>query len=582
MKYIALPLYINLINCCDANNSILERNFHQPRHLTNCLNRIIERFEKTSVIYTINLDLQLNNPVIKIDINAAHTVWFKFERSDLCIIHLNNRHLDVILQKLFENPNISPRGKFVIISDDKVDRTVFIVASNYYLTKLIVLENKSHFLKKIYSYKPYSYENVNKPETDFFHLATCVEGVLDNDQDFFPNNLPTKWRNSTITIINNIIPPYMTCTSCGQDRGIELDVFGIITERLEFAANYTRNSFSMWGEKTNGSYDLLLGDLQKRKGEMVMGAFHSKFREHQDFDMTFNHMEDAVYWLVPKAKVLPHWKMLSLIFSKELYLLLLLSTVMIVIFYRFFYQRSFSSSLTILYQILLECGVHKIPGNKIIIITWIGSCLVLSTIFKSKLMQIMSQHTFEHQINTLSDIVASKLLINIDDFIASFFYHYTNPDEEYVAKNYKPCKDHDSCVNRTAFQQDSVTVNFQRVYECISLKYMDSEGHFLLHMTMTPVFPIHIHLFFVKGHPVFSQVDQLLIRIKSSGFIKHLYDQVAHNTRLALGKRSSLSATVLKLEQMYVAFFLWCIGIFASISVFVFEYFSRIVNVKFN
>ncbi|XP_044253095.1 uncharacterized protein LOC123004045 [Tribolium madens] len=89
---------------------------------------------------------------------------------------------------------------------------------------------------------------------------------------------------------------------------------------------------------------------------MVLGAFHLKSEEHIDFDMSFTHMEDAAYWLVPKAKPLPLWKRL------------------------------------------------KMPTFKTLIITWIAYCLVISTVFKSKLMNVMTENIYENQIESLSEI----------------------------------------------------------------------------------------------------------------------------------------------------------------------------------
>lgn len=569
-----------LISQCSAN--ISPEKMKNQKFLTVCLDSIVGSLENRRVIYAINLDLRLKSPVIRINTTKESTTWFKFEKSDVCIINSNNDNLSLHLTNLFTNPNINPRGTFLVVTN-KVDSSLFSAAADYYITNLIVIEKGLQARQEIYSYAPYLRESVNNPDVEFFHLGSCVRGALDDHFNFSFNSSPRKWTNTTVQILNNMSPPYSLCPKCLTERGIEIEIFDIIAKKLEFTPNYTRkNEFMLWGEKVNGSYDHIYGDLQGRKGDMVVGAFHHKSEEEQDFDMTFSYMEDGVFWVVPKAKIVPLWKRFTLIFTITVYLTILSSFFLIVMVCHAFYRQPFLPCLLMLYQILLECSVPKIPKYfRAVVFILIPSCLVISTIFKSKLMVVMSKNSYDHQIDSLSDIVHSSLLINIDDFIASFYRDYSNSDEEHIWKNYVQCGNHSVCVERTAERQDSVTCSFQRSHEYSSHNYVDSTGYPLLHLTKILIFPLQIRLFFVKGYPLFLQIDELLLRIRSSGFVQYQYDKVAYNIQVALSKKKgTFSAEILGLEQLYVIFFVWWIGILISIFVFLMEYFIKTMNLQ--
>ncbi|RZC34975.1 hypothetical protein BDFB_001396 [Asbolus verrucosus] len=543
-----------------------------PQHsLSCCLNSVIDDFQETNLIYAINVDLQLEKPVIRLDLNTGRLIWFKIERSEVCIVNLRNgSDLNGVLKKLRKNQLINPRSNFIVVVD-KIDRSLFATAANFFIKRLLVVENG----QKVYSYQPYLYESADHPSVDFFHWATCSsDGLIKHSKS--TDGLPKKWKNTTIQALNNLVPPYSICPKCRSDRGIEIEAFDIIAQHLQFKVNYTREGFDYWGSKIDGSYSHILGDLEEHRGDMTIGVFHSKFEEHLDFDMSYTYMEDGTRWLVPKARILPYWKRISLIFSKEVYLSIFFSVAIMMVVCHILYNISYSSTWILLYQILLEYSLNKMPAFRIVIIVWTCCCLILSTMFKSKLIDTMSKNSYERQIDSLGDIVASKLHIIIDHDIAKFYDYQTNSDEEYVRKNYEFCPDPRICITRTAFEQDCVTIDFQRSNEFFLPQYVDPNGDVLLHLFKTPIFPVHIHLFFVKGYPIFPQIDQLLMRLRSNGVIEHLYDKAGYNARMAMSKKSKFSVEVLGLKQMQMAFLLWGVGIGASVLVFIIEYLTEI------
>lgn len=529
-------------------------------YLKNCLESLFFRNER---IYVVNLDLAFEKPIIRLDLEE-NFVWFKFERNDVVVINAE-RDLETIFEKLSQIVTFTPRSKTILIVDT-IKASIFATISKFYISRVLVVEKTSKTVQNIYSYQPYKSENVNKPSLNFFKWNFCVSGIL-NKTKTFVTFLPLKWRNTIVQILNNFIPPYAVCPSCSTNRGIEIDTFSLISRHFQFKTNYTRTAFDYWGSKTNGSYSHILGSLQNREGEMALGVFHSKFDEHYDFDISYTFMEDGIRWLVPKAKLLPYWKRLALIFTKEVYLGILGSFLGMLLLCRFLYKINFPDSGILLYQILLECSL-KVPGNhRTAILIWICCGLIISTVFKSKLIETMSKSSYEKQINTLSDIVNSKLHILIDHDIAKFFSR-SNPVENHIKNSYEYCPNPRDCINRTAFVQNCVTVDFQRSNEFFLPNFLNSEGDVLVYLFENVIFPVHIQMFFVKGYPVFEQIDEFLMRLRAFGFIEHFYDGAGYNARRALSRKRHFRAEILNLEHVEIAFFMWGVGMVIASVVF--------------
>lgn len=533
-----------------------------------CIEQLIKSLNcsKKAVISTIDIDLHIEKPTIKITSSSIENfVFFRFRRSDIIIINLKNDNLKNILTKIELKSMFNPRAYFIIIINH-LKAQIFKQASLFFINKLLIFETKSG---KIFSYRPYQYENANWPNTDYFHLTTCNDDqLLIKKLNFDFDNLPKKWRNTTIIALNNIVPPY--CLS--PKEGIEIENFNAMAKHLQAKVNYTRDSFTYWGRKKGNNYSFIYGQLQRREGDMGIGVFHSKFDEHLDFDMSFTYMEDASQWLAPKARILPYWKRLGLIFKLEIYLSIFLCLVFVMILCRFLYRQSLTYTAFVVCEILLESSTPHLPLQlRSLMAVWISFCLIISTMFKSKLIDTISKNSYEYQIDSVEDIASSNLQILIDHDIATFYNHHTHPSEEFIQKNYKYCENPRICITRTAFVQDCITVDFERSNQFFSYAFLDNEGNALTHMFKKPIFPVHIHLFFVRGYPLFQEIDRLLTIMRSSGIIDHLYDTAEHNAKMTLNHKTYFKVEVLGLKQMQIAFFVWGIGVFVSIVVFVAE-----------
>lgn len=303
---------------------------------------------------------------------------------------------------------------------------------------------------------------------------------------------------------------------------------------------------------------------------MVLGAFHSKRDEHLDFDATFSFLRDGLFWLVPRAMKLSGYKKLALVLSFEAYLILLVTMIVIPVIGRLLFKNHVVDYFFELYQTLLEVALPR-PLTRKLYLHIVIPFLVLSTVFKGSLIHKLSIDHYGYQISSLEDIVASNLTISIDHDIAQYFKN-DNPLDRYVYKNYEYCAKPRNCINKTAFEGNMVTVDIQRTYEyLLASSYIDSDGKPLSYLFSTPIFPLYIHWYFVKGFPIFPQINVILLRLKSSGIIHHLCEKATFKARVDLNRKVRITSNKLGLKEMRPLFVLISLGHIFGLIVFFIE-----------
>lgn len=173
-----------------------------------------------------------------------------------------NEDYSRIIRKMSKEPFFNPKAKYVVISKH-LSSELLEVSSKYYLTDIIFIETVDKSFHSIYTYEPYQNQNISfKPET-FKYLTQCKSGIPDTFELFGRYKVPKAWKNSTLNIIYNVIPPYFQCPSC--EDGIEAQLLEIVSRKLGFDVNYVEHAdFMYWGSKMNGTYTYILQKLFER------------------------------------------------------------------------------------------------------------------------------------------------------------------------------------------------------------------------------------------------------------------------------------------------------------------------------
>lgn len=225
-----------------------------------CVNHLLKNiYNPGDLILVLGKFFGLQYPVIHYD-RTKHLTTFNFIKNNIAIIALEkNEEFEQIIQIISKEQFFNPTAKFMVISKRKSPELLF-VSSKFYLTDTIFIEIVNKSFQSIYTYEPYQEQNISLIPDSFKYLGQCRNGIVDTLQYFGHYKAPKAWKNSTLDIIYNIIPPYFECPTC--EDGIETDLLNIASKQLGFSINYIQqNDFQYWGSKLTGDYTYILGKL---------------------------------------------------------------------------------------------------------------------------------------------------------------------------------------------------------------------------------------------------------------------------------------------------------------------------------
>lgn len=299
-------------------------------------------------------------------------------------------------------------------------------------------------------------------------------------------------------------------------------------------------------------------------------------------------MEDSLKWIVPAGKRLSHLDSVFSIFSFEVWMcLLLLTIVMPVLVYLAARQRSeeirylktFQNCFTICFMSSLTQPAYPHPKTALlryILALWWFLSLIVLTAYQSHLVTYLNFYQYSRPLNSIEEIVDCKMKFGFNEELHDLFLNFTNKYEEYIFKNYKECELGYVCLNKTAFNRDFATITSTR-FASRGSYYLSPDDGFLLHFLEPKVRNILVSIAFTKGHPIFEDFNRLLMIIRSSGFVEYSYDILIHVNNLNAFTSSvlTLNSNDLSLDELSGAFIVLGIGLFIATISFLIEVFCQ-------
>lgn len=130
------------------------------------------------------------------------------------------------------------------------------------------------------------------------------------------------------------------------------------------------------------------------------------------------------------------------------------------------------------------------------------------------------------------------------------------------------------CLSRTAFKRDFATIKAKRYLQyMIANYYLKPNGKPMVYIFQDRVSNILIGMPFSRGFPLFEKVNQLLINIKSSGFIEDIYGKMENYATRVFTRAQQVkqNAVGLGLQELKGIFVLLIVGWLLSLTVFITE-----------
>lgn len=134
-----------------------------------------------------------------------------------------------IINNLQRESYWNSRGRFLLnFADRNIDlNELFKFMAKLYIYNVIVSFDDG----KLFTYFPYKYGNINRPDLEPHFLGKCDDN-LDLIGNFYPEKLPILWFNTTLNVAYVYVRLYAMCVDCFA-RGIEFEILDIVKDRLK-------------------------------------------------------------------------------------------------------------------------------------------------------------------------------------------------------------------------------------------------------------------------------------------------------------------------------------------------------------
>lgn len=332
----------------------------------------------------------------------------------------------------------------------------------------------------------------------------------------------------------------------------------------------------------------MFGSLYNKECDLTLGMQFGNASHVVDFDGGFVHLTDISVWWAPIALPIAQWKSITTIFSGYVWLAILIVLIVNGIsFWITGHKRESTSSyndivlcmMVSLYSLLQ--GSVESPNTWIlrsIFIIWYMSCLLLFTAYQSQLVSILTSPLYDHQINSLEEVVNSSLGYGMFVGAALAFDDPTNWVHTKIMKNYFQCPLSNFCFNRTAYQRDFVTLrNLRNSRYLIPRLYTSPTGKVLVYRFDYDSLGIWVRFYTTKGFPWLDRINHLIMLLASNGLIAK-WDSDAS---FYIPKIESESAHApLTLNHLQGAFYILSVGVSSAFFAALCEFFIKFWQTK--
>lgn len=505
--------------------------------------------ENCTTIFTVNTDYQSELPVIQHNLQKK---WQQYPqiRPEVYVLDVTNQDLHQILNYLQYYTFFNPAALFIMIVDNS-ECEIKEILLDFFIYTYIFIDNSSTYPK----------------------IISCggIEKELMVEESVKKKNVNTDWMNSTFQVGIGHSPPFVIQESSrGRYKGLDIDIVDFIATKMELKVVY-KPSLNFVGSKKNFRYNGALGMLSNKSADMVMGGMFATKDSSMDFTVSYPIHRTTYSWFVPGPISIPFWKRMLLIYepsvSFAISLFYILMTVLQFSYNRIIlkkgwqmYNESFKL-YTAAIGATMKVSQTEEWSKKMLYLCWFLFWLILNASFTSKILQCLIRNKYEFPINSIEDLNKANLEVCI---LTGLEFTLT----EYTGKVIT-CTECGTCLDRTAFQKDLVTVrNTDLVDYYKSEYYSNDQGDPLIHALKEKYFAIYNVMIFRKNHPVFKKFNEILRRLITSGVLasfRRKYETTRKKETKINGWRS------LELNPLKFVFNFWGYGLVLSFLVFIAE-----------
>lgn len=295
---------------------------------------------------------------------------------------------------------------------------------------------------------------------------------------------------------------------------------------------------------------------------------------------------DKLVFVIPKRMIIKE----KLMLNYDLWLTLVVSYVLIsLLLYFSNVEMNLPNVYLLTFRTLLGNSTSRIPKKffgRFIFLLWSISTWILMIDIQSYLMYFLTHERAVREIDNLNELSRSNLKIGMYIHLSETFRTGYLNYEKLIYEKHVHCNVNDECLKSMVdYSKIAIVRPLRTIQYEISSQYLDKNGVPLLQIIEQTIVLRYINICLPKYYPLYEGVNQLLDRIKSSGFVNYWgewylnYVNIIHNKHVS--KTITFSSKALNFRHFDGVFKLLMYGLSCGtiaflMELFIHKYFDRL------
>ena len=318
---------------------------------------------------------------------------------------------------LYNNPNERARSEEISL------QILDLLFVKYYVVNSVIAYGTDAFSYDIYTGYPYQSSTSECGKMNAPMIGKCQHGKFTQPEltktMLKVNKVPNRMERCTFNLCARIQEPFI---NEGCNDGLELQIVHIIQQEMGFDINITCTTMDRGEPTEDGGWSNLLGEIRKDSCDIIAGAFFPDYEVHREFASTGFYLQDYYTFYVQLAPFEARWKGLVTIFKEYTW-----CAFGVVLFLSWGFWNLLGNcsnepaphsqlALTFLNVFSVSLGVtanNRPTQSSLRIFFNILSlyALTITTIYTSKLMTVFTHPAYDHQIDSLQELIDGGLKI---------------------------------------------------------------------------------------------------------------------------------------------------------------------------
>ncbi|XP_073943277.1 uncharacterized protein [Choristoneura fumiferana] len=386
----------------------------------------------------------------------------------------------------------------------------------------------------VYGWRPYDppkycgYSN-ESARTRLFVENVCDHGIVKYTKTIFENKIPLDMKGCTLEMLALERQPFISRSP--KDPNIEIMLIGEVAKRLNIKLNYKMlNAFR--GEKQpGGRWDGALNDLVSQKGLILLGGIFPDNEVHEDFECSSNYLSDSYTWVVPRAFQQPLWLAFFIIFKRIVWISVVAGFVVVALTWMLLaklskdptYRKNLDHYLINTWISNLGFVAYSRPVTNSLRLFFIFLnlyCVLLLTAYQTKLIDVLTNPNFEHQISTVEELAASDLGCGGSEELKDLFENSTDSMDMYFSDKWENIIDiKEAMINVVVHRNFSLLCSRLELAHITAVmpELSDKFGNTKFYAFEVNVFTVPLEMVSLRGFPFLNKFSKTLELFRQYG-----------------------------------------------------------------